>query len=165
MSRLYPVSPSLLCVRQPRAGAPGTLISGLRHLVLQARSCGADLEDHQSVFRTLWRVHRSWSIDFLAEFRAPICRKIVLSVATSGSLHDVPELFLFTLISFHCLLRPAEARQLRSCDVETFLADPCQHVTNSGTINITEPKTCRMTGHAAQQHVLLECPAVSWSFQ
>ena len=37
-----------------------TLISGWRRHVLLARSCGADLKDHQSVFRTLWRVHRSW---------------------------------------------------------------------------------------------------------
>ena len=39
-------------------GQAGTLISGLRGHMLLARSCGADLEDHQSVFRTLWRVHR-----------------------------------------------------------------------------------------------------------
>ena len=29
-----------------------------------------------------------------------------------------------------------------------------------GIVHIKEPKTCRMTGHAAQQHVLLECPGV-----
>ena len=34
-------------------GQAGTLISGLRRYVLLARSCGADLEHHQSVFRTL----------------------------------------------------------------------------------------------------------------
>ena len=43
-------------------GQAGTLLSGLGRYVLLARSCGADLEDHQSVFRTLWRVHRSWSL-------------------------------------------------------------------------------------------------------
>ena len=42
-------------------GQAGTLIWVLRRLVLLAKSCGADLKDHQSVFRTLWRVHRSWS--------------------------------------------------------------------------------------------------------
>ena len=49
-------------------GQAGTLISGLRPNVLLARSCGADLEDYQSVFRTLWRVHRSWSLAVPAEF-------------------------------------------------------------------------------------------------
>ena len=42
-----------------REGA-GTLICALRRYGLLARSCGADLEDHQSVFRTLWCVHRIW---------------------------------------------------------------------------------------------------------
>ena len=37
-------------------GQAGTLFSGLRR-----RSCCADLDTHQSVFRTLWRVHRDWS--------------------------------------------------------------------------------------------------------
>ena len=46
-------------------GQVGTLISGLRRYVLLAKSCGADLEDHQSVFCTLWRVHRSWSLAIL----------------------------------------------------------------------------------------------------
>ena len=54
----------------------------------------------------------------LAEFRTPVSREIVLSVTTSAWLHDVPELALLTLLSFHCLLRPAEARQLRWCDVK-----------------------------------------------
>ena len=49
---------SLLCVRR----------TGLRRYVLLSRSCGADQEDCQSVFRTLWRVHRSWSLAIPAEF-------------------------------------------------------------------------------------------------
>ena len=53
-------------------GQAGTLISGLRRDVLPARSCGADLEDDHSVFRTLWRVHRSWSLAVPVEFRTPV---------------------------------------------------------------------------------------------
>ena len=75
--------------------------------MLLARSCGADLEDHQSVFRTLWRVHRSWSLAIPAEFRTPVSHEIVLSAAMSAWLHNVPELSLLTLLSFHCLFRPA----------------------------------------------------------
>ena len=89
------------------------LISGLRRYVLSAPSCGADLEDHQRVFGTLWRVHGSCSLAILAELRTPVSHEIALSVATSAWLHDVPE-----------LVPPAEARQLRWCDVETVVGPP-----------------------------------------
>ena len=75
----------------PRSGQAGTLISSLRRHVLSARPCGADLEDHQSVFRTSWRVHGSWSLAIPAEFRTSVSHGIVLSVATSAWHHDVPE--------------------------------------------------------------------------
>ena len=84
-------------------GQAGTLMSGLTWRNL------ADLEDRQSVFRTLWRVHRSWSLAIPAEFRTPVSHEIVLRAAISAWLHNVPELSLLTLLSFHCLLRPAEA--------------------------------------------------------
>ena len=50
-------------------GQAGTLISGVRRYVLLPRACGADLEYHQSVFRALWGVHRSWSLAIPAEFK------------------------------------------------------------------------------------------------
>ena len=112
----------LPALRQAASGQDKRALSSLRSRrdVLLARSCGADLEDHQSVFRSLWRVHRSRSLPIPAEFRTPVSHEIVLSVTTSAWLHNVPELSLFTLLSFHCLLRPADARQLQSCDVEFF---------------------------------------------
>ena len=36
-----------------------------------------------SVFRTLWRAHRSWSLAIPAEFRTPVSHEIVLDVAAS----------------------------------------------------------------------------------
>ena len=90
-------------------GQAGTLNSGLRRYALLARSCGAALEDQQSAFRS-WRVHRSWSLAIPAEFRTPVSHEIVFSVAVSAWFQNVPELSLLTLLSFHCLLRPAEAR-------------------------------------------------------
>ena len=104
-----------LCVQHLRScfasgilgpGQASTLISRLRRCVLLARSCGADLEDHQTVFQTLWRVHRSWSLAAPTGFRAPVSHEIVLNVAVSAWLQDVPELSLLTLLSLHCLLRP-----------------------------------------------------------
>ena len=142
-------------------GQAGTLISGLKRHVLLARSCGADLEDHQIVFRTLWRVYRSWSLAIPAEFRTPVSHEIVLSVATFAWLHCVPELSLLTLLSFHCLLRPAETRQLRWCDVKNVKGSlSTRYEKVHGIIHIREPKTRRMAGRAAQQHVLLECPGI-----
>ena len=63
--------------------------------------------------------------------------------------------WLKTLLSFHCLLRPAKARQLRWCDGTMFdgsLSTHCEQV--YGIVNI------RMAGHAPQQHVLLEYPGI-----
>ena len=90
-----------------RTGSNGHSQLWLEICVLPARSCGADLEDRQSVFRTLWRVHGSWFLAILAEFRTPVSHEIVLSIAMS--------LWLYNGLS-----RPAEARQLPWCDVETF---------------------------------------------
>ena len=79
----------------------------------------------------------------------------------SAWLRNVPAFSLLTLLCFHCLLRPAEARQLRWCDVETFNESLSTfHEGVYGLVNIREPKTRRMAGHAAQQHVLLECPGI-----
>ena len=137
------------CVASSSLG-PGqaALISGLRRYVLLARSCVADLEG---------RVHRSWSLTISAEFRTPVSHKIALSVAMSASLHNVPELSLLALLPFHCLLHPAEARQLRRCDVKIVdgsLSTRYEKV--YGIVYIRETKTRRMAGHAAQQHVFLE---------
>ena len=92
----------------------GTLIPSSRRYVLRARSCRADVKDHQSVFHTLWRVYRTWSLAIPAQFGTPVSHEIASSAAT--------------LFSFRCWLRPAEARQLRWCDVKS-LTDPWQHVT------------------------------------
>ena len=141
-------------------GQVGTLISGSRRNRLLARSCGADLEDHQSVFRTWWRMPRCWSPAIPAEFRT-VSHEILLSVAMFAWLHSVPEVSLLTLLSFYCFLRPAEARQLRWREVKLF--DGSRSTRDEkvyGIVHIRETKTRRMTGHAAQQHVL---ESVNWS--
>ena len=53
------------------------LISRWRRYVLLARSCDADLEDHQSVFRTLWPVHRSWSLALPSSERRCLMNRVV----------------------------------------------------------------------------------------
>ena len=62
----------------------------------------------------------------------------------------VPELSLLTLLSFHCLLRPAEARQLRWCGVKMFDGSLSKRYEKiDGIIHIKDPKTRRMAGEAA----------------
>ena len=57
-------------------------------------------------------------------------------------------------ISFHCLLLPAEARQLPWEQRENFYGSRSIHYKQSfGIIYIRVPKTRGMAGHAAQQHV------------
>ena len=88
----------------------------------------------------------------------PASHEIVLSVAISAS--QCPRKFsLVTLISFHCLLRPAEARQLRWCDRKKVSWIPVTTLRKVyGVVNIRETKkTRKMAGHAAEQRVLLEC--------
>ena len=67
--------------------------------------------------------------------------EIVLSVALSSRLHNVPELSLLTHFSFHCLLRPAEARQHRWCDVTKVDGSLSRRYEKVyGIVNIREPK-------------------------
>ena len=72
---------------------------------------------------------------------------------------------VLTLLSFHCLLRPADARQLRWCDVE-LLMDPSQHVTENFLASSTseKPTRRRMARRAAEQHVRLECHGICQLF-
>ena len=57
---------------------------------------------------------------------------------------------VFVLLSFHCLLRPAETRHLRRCDVQTFDGSPwTRYLKVYGIVNIRHPKVCRMAGHSA----------------
>ena len=69
----------------------GTLISDLRRCVLRARSCGADLEDHQTVFPTLC------ALNLLSQPNSE--HQYLMSVAVSAWLQNVPELSLFPFVS------------------------------------------------------------------
>ena len=91
----------------------GTLISDLRRYVLLARTCGADLEDHQAVFPTLCALNL-----------VPCCPNRIQNTSISRVWQCPPgskksQNFL-SFLSFLCLLRTAEARQLRWRDVKMF---------------------------------------------
>ena len=92
-----------------------------------------------------------------------VSHEIVLIVATSARLRNVPELSRLTLFSFHCLLRPAGARDLRGCDVQTSVVSQparcekvsgiitsCKHAaTNFGVI--LSPHSVREMEHISQK--------------
>ena len=84
----------------------------------------------------------------LGEFRTPVSHEFVLSVATSACHHNVPALSL--RLSFQCV-RPAEARQLRWCDVKTFSGSLSTRFEGvHGIVNITEPKNGRPRSSATR---------------
>ena len=140
-------------------GQGSALISGLRRYVLLAPSCGADLEDHQSVFRTLWRVHRSWPLAIPAEFSTPRCPMKSCSMWRRHLGFTTSPNFPFCH-SFHfiaCCVRPRpDTFDGATCKL---LMDPCQHVTKK-FVNIDQPKVRRMAGRAAEQQVLVECVGI-----
>ena len=99
-------------------------------------------------------MHRSWSLAIPAEFTKPVSHDIKLSVEVSAWLQNFPELLLLTHLSFQCLLRPAEARQLRWCDVNFLnVLEPQFLITDSPTLRkfpatAPQPWRVRSTLHA-----------------
>ena len=139
------------------ASQVGTLFAALRRYITLVRALGGDLPDPTSHFSVLWRLHRSWSLAIPCEFRTPVPHSVALAVAVTSWLLGWPVLSFLTLLSFHCLLRPADARCLRWCDLHCFTEDEtCRYPGVYGLVGIRPPKTRRMPGHAAHQHVLVE---------
>ena len=139
------------------ASQVGTLLAALRRYITLVRTLGGDLLDPTSHFSVLWRLHRSWSLAIPCEFRTPVPHSVALAVAVTSWLLGWPVLSFLTLLSFHCLLRPAEARSLRWCDLHCFTEDEnCRYPGVYGLIGIRLTKTLQMHGHAAHQHVLVE---------
>ena len=108
----------------------------------------------ESVFSTLWCVQRSWSFAIPAEFRTPVSHEIVLSVAPLARLRDVPEHSSSDIALIP--LPVASSGDVYTVDGSLLTRYEKVH----GIVNIREPKTRRLAGHAAQQHVLLECPGM-----
>ena len=84
----------------------------------------------------------------LAEFRTPMSHKIVLSIATSSWLHNVPELSPFCFIV--CYIQPKPG-SFHGATGETFdgsLSTRYEQI--YGIVCIRVPKTRGMAGHAAQ---------------
>ena len=119
------------------ASQVGTLLAALRRYITLVRTLGGDLPDPTSHFSVLWFLHRSWALAIPCEFRTPVPHSVALAVAVTSWLLAWPVLSFLTLLSFHCLLRPAEARSLRWCDLHCFTEDEqCRYPGVYGLIGI-----------------------------
>ena len=144
------------------AAQVGHLLSGIKRFVMLAVALGAPVGDDPVHFRTLWKVHRAWQLAIPPEFRAPVSFRTVLAMAITLWLHHSPDLALIVLIGWHCLLRPSEYRALRWTDVLIYAPDEAARYPGTfGIVRIEDPKTRRVIGHAAHQHVLIECPGLA----
>ena len=130
------------------ASQVGTLISALPYVNL-VKSLGGGLPDSSPHFGVLWRLHWSWSLAIPHHFRTPVPHDVVLAVAVASWLAGWRGLALLTLLSFHCLLRPAEARKVRWADIHISSAEQqARHPGLFGLVGIGLPKTQAMRGNS-----------------
>jgi hypothetical protein len=139
------------------ASEVGHLVSGLRRLIIVARSLGSTLPDHAPYFRSPWRLHRSWQLAVPSEFRSPVPFTLCLAMALETWIIGEWDVALVVLLAFHLLLRPAEALGLRWRDIHLWSElEARRYGCTFGLVAIRQPKTRRMVGHAPHQHVLIE---------
>ena len=103
-----------------------------------------------------------WFFTFPTEISTPASQEIALSAAVSAWLQKSSRtLSLMTLLLFHCLFRPAEARQLRWCGAQNFdrsLSTRYDRV--YCIVHIKEPKNAKNDG---KSHSATPPLRVSWN--
>ena len=109
------------------------------------------------ILKPLWKLRRSWFNEIPCEFRCPVNLEIALSLCVFFLLSGQRRMCLLTLLGFHCLLRPGEARAVRF-DQFHFFRGMQRNVYRGvpGLVSIERPKTRRMAQHAPLQAVTLE---------
>jgi len=140
----------------------GVLISGLKRFVGLSKALGVAMPDLGEAFRPLWRIHRSWVLSVPSEFRVAIDFRFTLAISLRAWRLGHQRLCLLFLVAFHCLLRPGEMVELRWDDLIVWdEMEAARFKDTSGFVRVRKPKTRRMAGHAAVQHVLLEDPGLA----
>ena len=140
------------------SSAAGTFCSAVRRYLHLAESSGFVLGcDLKSAMRPLWRVQKSWETLVPPEFRCPVPAHAAAAIAMVCFSQGWFKLGVLTLISFHCLLRPDEARHVRYCDMsfiepELVERDPGVYA----ILRVAKPKTRRIHSAAAVQHVVIQ---------
>ena len=138
-----------------------TFVAALRRLLLLQLS-GRPVTDVRSTLAPLWRLMRAFHLAVPPEFRATVPATAAVVVAMWAWVMQEIEFAMMVLMAHHCLLRPAEAQNIRVCDV--VLLDPEDADWAPGVweiVALTAPKTRRLPSHTAVQHVLIEDVALA----
>jgi hypothetical protein len=145
------------------ASAAGIFISSFKHLLHLAELQGVFLNvDSKQALKPLWKLHKHWENLVPPEFRNAVDVKSALAIFCVAWASNYKRCGFLFLVSFHCLLRPDEARNLRFCDfipIDQSLRN--RYPTSFGIVRIIKPKTRRLGTHAQVQHVLIEDEAIA----
>ena len=145
------------------SSSAGTFCSAVRRFLHLAESAGFELHcDIKSAMRPLWRVQKSWETLVPPEFRSPVSVQGALALTVAAITRGWYKTAVLILISFHCLLRPDEARSLRYCDVN-FIEPELQtrYKDVYAILRVTKPKTRRIHSAATVQHVVIQDRALA----
>ena len=94
-----------------------TFVAALRRLLLLFQLTGGPVTDVRSTLAPLWRLMRAFHLALPPEFRAPVPATAAVAVAMWAWVQQEIEFAVMVLMAHHCLLRPAEAQNIRVCDV------------------------------------------------
>ena len=100
------------------SSSAGTFCSSVRRFLHLAESAGFVLGcDLKTAMRPLWRVQKSWEVLVPPEFRCPVPVYASVAIAMAAFARGWYKMGILVLVSFHCLLRPDEARLIKYADV------------------------------------------------
>ena len=135
-----------------------TFVAALRRLLLLFQLTGGPVTDVRSTLAPLWRLMRgAFHLAVPPEFRAPVPATAAVAVAMWAWVMQEIEFAVMSVMAHHCLLRPAEAQNVRVCDVVLLDREDANRAPGVwGVVAVTAPKTRRLPSHTAVQHVLIE---------
>ena len=138
-----------------RRSSAGTLISALRQVMLRLVSIAVAPVSCLAGFQLLWKQLTRWKRADPGTFRTPVPQQVLLAVL----LWSEDEAALLLGLSFHCLLRPGEATNLRWCDVvsiadSVLFSSPLGSSDAFGVVCLQSPKSAAF-GQARSQFVII----------
>ena len=141
--------------RSLSSSGAGNLISALKRFVLIAGFLGVECGPRGVDFVPLWRLLRNWVRAIPLEFRCPVHLDAALALGVYFWVSGVPALTVFTILGFHCLLRPAECMNVTRKDIVLFSNDEVARYGIYGVVLIRRPKTAHMPMHGKVQFVTI----------
>ena len=134
-----------------------TFVAALRRLLLLFQLTGGPVTDVRFTLAPLWRLMRAFHLAVPPEFRAPVPVTAAVAVAMWAWVQQEIEFAMMVLMAHHCLLRPAEAQNIRGLRRRPARPRGCGPGTGRlGIVAVTAPKTRRLPSHTAVQRVLIE---------